>query len=74
MKNDNKRYISEAIRILIVDDHPVVRDGLAAMLETQTDIKIIGQAGNGKEALAEAKRTEPDIVLMDLEMPELDGL
>ena len=62
------------IRILLADDHPVVRDGLAAMLATQPDFEVIGEAGNGAEALTEAARLHPDVVLMDLEMPELDGI
>lgn len=66
--------MSEAIRILIVDDHPVVRDGLAAMLATQPDFEVAGEAGTGEEAVTEATRLRPDVVLMDLEMPELDGV
>jgi DNA-binding NarL/FixJ family response regulator len=62
------------IRILLADDHPVVRDGLAAMLATQPDFQVIGEAGTGAEAVAEAARLRPDVVLMDLEMPELDGI
>jgi DNA-binding NarL/FixJ family response regulator len=62
------------IRILLADDHPVVRDGLAAMLATQPDFEVVGEAGNGAEALTEAARLRPDVVLMDLEMPELDGI
>ncbi|HEX5716695.1 MAG TPA: response regulator transcription factor [Thermoanaerobaculia bacterium] len=62
------------IRILLADDHPVVRDGLAAMLSTQPDFEVVGEAGNGAEALIEAARLRPDVVLMDLEMPELDGI
>lgn len=62
------------IRILLADDHPVVRDGLAAMLATQPDFEVVGEAGNGAEALIEAARLRPDVVLMDLEMPELDGI
>jgi DNA-binding NarL/FixJ family response regulator len=64
----------ETIRILLADDHPVVRDGLAAMLGTQPDFQVIGEAGNGAEAVAEAARLRPDVVLMDLEMPSLDGI
>lgn len=64
----------DTIRILIVDDHPVVRNGLAAMLETQSDFEIVGEAGTGVEAVNEAVRLGPDIVLMDLEMPEMDGV
>ena len=63
-----------AIRILLADDHPVVRDGLAAMLATQPDFEVVGEAGNGAEAVAEAARLRPDVVLMDLEMPTLDGI
>lgn len=63
-----------AIRILLADDHPVVRDGLAAMLATQADFEVVGEAGNGVEAVAEAARLRPDVVLMDLEMPALDGI
>jgi DNA-binding NarL/FixJ family response regulator len=62
------------IRILLADDHPVVRDGLAAMLSTQPDFEVVGEAGTGAEAVAEAARLRPDIVLMDLEMPTLDGI
>jgi len=64
----------ETIRILLADDHPVVRDGLAAMLGTQPDFQVIGEAGTGAEAVAEAARLRPDVVLMDLEMPALDGI
>lgn len=64
----------ESIRILIVDDHPVVRDGLATMLATQPDFEIVGEASTGLEALAKAAQLRPDVVLMDLEMPALDGV
>jgi DNA-binding NarL/FixJ family response regulator len=62
------------IRILLADDHPVVRDGLAAMLATQPDFEVVGEAGTGAEAVAEAARLRPDVVLMDLEMPAFDGI
>lgn len=61
------------IRVLIVDDHPVVRDGLAAMLETQPDLEIAGLAGSGQEAIHQVTALHPDVVLMDLKMPTMDG-
>lgn len=65
--------MSETIRLVIADDHPVVRDGLRAMLDTQPDIQVIGEAGTGAEALLLVRSLRPDLVLMDLQMPELDG-
>lgn len=62
------------IRILIADDHHVVRRGLAFFLKTQQDIEIIGEAGNGKEAVKLARSLKPDLILMDLVMPEMDGI
>jgi DNA-binding NarL/FixJ family response regulator len=64
----------DKIRLLIVDDHPVVRDGLRGMLERQPDFEVVGEAGDGKEALSSAERLKPDIVLMDLRMPIMDGV
>ncbi len=66
--------MAETIRILIADDHPVVRDGLAAMLGTQPDFEVVATAGNGQEAVRLAAELKPDVVLLDLEMPELDGV
>ncbi|NYE05176.1 DNA-binding NarL/FixJ family response regulator [Bacillus niacini] len=62
------------IRILITDDHHVVRRGLAFFLKTQKDIEIIGEAGNGREAVELTRTLKPDLVLMDLVMPEMDGI
>jgi DNA-binding NarL/FixJ family response regulator len=64
----------ETIKILIVDDHPVVREGIGAMLKREPDFKIIGEASNGVEAVDRALELMPDIVLMDLRMPEMDGV
>jgi DNA-binding NarL/FixJ family response regulator len=62
------------IRVLIVDDHPVVRDGLRGMLAGQPDLMVVGEAADGREALAAVAQHEPDVVLMDLRMPVLDGV
>jgi DNA-binding NarL/FixJ family response regulator len=61
------------IRLLIADDHPVVRDGLRAMLATQPDMELVDEAATGTQAVAQAQALRPDVVLMDLQMPELDG-
>ncbi len=64
----------DAIKILIVDDHEVVRDGLVTMLGRQSDFVVTGQAVNGLEAVEKARQLKPDVILMDLRMPELDGV
>jgi NarL family two-component system response regulator LiaR len=64
----------ESIRILVADDHPVVRDGLVAMLNTQEDFLVVGQSSSGVETVTQAVQLRPDLVLMDLEMPEMDGV
>ncbi|GAB3413459.1 transcriptional regulator [Flindersiella endophytica] len=61
------------VRVLLADDHPVVREGLAAMLSAEPDLDVVGEAGSGDEAVALAVRLRPDVVLMDLRMPRLDG-
>ena len=66
--------MSEAIRILVADDHPVVRDGLITILNTQSDFEVVGEASNGLELVEKATESHPNIVLTDLEMPELDGV
>ena len=62
------------IRLLLADDHPVLRDGLAAILETQPDFQVVAQAGDGAEAVRLAQSRQPDVILMDLEMPGMDGV
>ena len=64
----------DPITIMIVDDHTVVRDGLAGMLDRQEDFTVVGQASNGLEAVERVPALQPDIILMDLRMPELDGV
>jgi DNA-binding NarL/FixJ family response regulator len=66
--------MSKPIRLLIADDHPVFRFGLKALLETEDDIDVVGEATTGTEAVALAAEYRPDVILMDLNMPELNGL
>ncbi len=65
---------SQKIRILLADDHPIVREGLRAVLETQPDFEVIAEAANGDEALRLSRAMQPDIILLDLEMPFMDGV
>ena len=62
------------IRVLVVDDHPIVRQGLVSVLSDEEDLEVVGEASSGREAIALATRLRPDVVLLDLEMPDLDGL
>jgi DNA-binding NarL/FixJ family response regulator len=62
------------IKILITDDHAVVREGLSAMLSREKDFQVVGEAVNGREAIEKARELNPDMVLMDLRMPEIDGI
>ena len=62
------------IRIIVADDHPVVRDGLIAILGTQPDFEIVGKADDGADALTQVQALQPDVLLLDLEMPTLDGV
>lgn len=64
----------EPVRILIVDDHPYSRNGLRALLTTMTQVKVVGEAGDGQEAVRLAEEAHPDVILMDVQMPVMDGL
>ncbi|MFC6883130.1 MULTISPECIES: response regulator [Actinomadura] len=62
------------IRVLIADDQVMIRDGLAALLSSDPEIEVVGQAGNGREAVDLARALDPDVIVMDIRMPEMDGL
>lgn len=63
-----------AIRVLIVDDHPVVRNGIRDMIEGKASIEVVGEAGSGREALEQVAQLRPDVVLLDMEMPDMSGV
>jgi DNA-binding NarL/FixJ family response regulator len=63
-----------AIRILCVDDHPLLRDGIGALIDGQSDMKVVAECSNGREAIQQFRAHKPDITLMDLQMPEMSGL
>ena len=65
---------NEPLRILLVDDHPLVRNGLRALLDSVTDMAVVGEASGGEEAIKQAAELQPDIILMDLNMPGLNGI
>jgi YesN/AraC family two-component response regulator len=62
------------IRILVVDDHPVVCQGIAVLVGSQSDMALVAEASNGREAIQQFRKHRPDITLMDLQMPEMNGL
>jgi two-component system nitrate/nitrite response regulator NarL len=66
--------MNEPIRLLIVDDHPIVRRGMRMCLSSHARIMVIGEAGDGREALSKARELKPDVILMDIDMPQMNGL
>ena len=65
---------AERLRVLIVDDHPLFRDGMRGLLESVGDIEVAGEAATGEEAIRLAQALQPDVILMDLNMPGVDGI
>jgi len=66
--------MNRVIRVLAVDDHPLLREGIAALISTEEDMELIGEASNGREALDLFRKCHPDVTLMDLQMPEMNGI
>lgn len=66
--------MTEAIRVLIADDHPLLRDGIAVLIETCDDIVVVGHAETGLDAIAAHRKLQPDVTLMDLQLPDMDGV
>lgn len=65
---------SQTIRILAVDDHPLIREGIAALIANQTDMKLVAEASTGQEAITQFRSHRPDVTLMDLQMPDMSGI
>jgi hemolysin D len=72
--NGNKGIATDTIRILIVDDQKMIREGLKALIKTESDLEVIGTCDNGKSAIEQVELLQPNIVLMDMEMPGMDGM
>ena len=72
-KDKEQKIDTSPIRVVIVDDHNMVRRGLATFLKIKTDLELVGEANNGQQALQVCEQTQPDVILMDLVMPEMDG-
>ena len=77
MERDGKQGVSSdpsLIRVLAVDDHPVLRQGIAGLIAGQLDMRLVGEASNGREAIQQFRALRPDVTLMDLQMPEMNGI
>jgi NarL family two-component system response regulator LiaR len=74
MKEENPMSDTGPIRVFLADDHAIVRKGIAAVLEIVPDIEVVGEAENGRDAVCQVEQLRPDVILMDLVMPEMDGI
>ena len=74
MTEKNPRFAESSVRVLIVDDHAIVRKGIRALLSEADGFEVVGEAGNGQEAVLRAQETHPDVILMDILMPGMDGI
>jgi DNA-binding NarL/FixJ family response regulator len=74
MSTETIARVTETIKVLAVDDHPLVRKGIASILANEGDMQLVGEAGNGREAVDLFRQHHPDVVLMDLRMPDMDGV
>lgn len=74
MTEKNTRFAESSVRVLIVDDHAIVRKGIRALLSEADGLEVVGEADNGQEAVLRAQETHPDVILMDLLMPGMDGI
>jgi DNA-binding NarL/FixJ family response regulator len=77
MERDGEQGVSSdpsLIRVLAVDDHPVLRQGIAGLIASQLDMRLVGEASNGREAIQQFRALRPDVTLMDLQMPEMNGI
>src|SRR5262245_31847205 len=72
-KSSGENSVSKRIRVLIVDDEPLARDRIAGMLKGDSDVEIIGTCANGRDAVAAIQKQSPDLVFLDIQMPEMDG-
>jgi DNA-binding NarL/FixJ family response regulator len=64
----------QRVRVLVVDDHPMVREGLRSMLSTAPDLEVVGEAGTAHEAIVQARALQPDVILLDIQLPDMDGV
>ena len=74
MKNEANPEVANKIRVVIADDHPIVREGLGALVNSQQDMEVVGEAANGKQAVEQFFLRSPDVMLLDLRMPEMDAV